>query len=358
MSSHNKKILITLSKLSLTSGVSSFWNALFKSFNNYDDIDFKPLEIGGHGYNLLGPLLDQWRLYRALNSNISFVCLNPSLLNRSFFRDGLFAKQCVKKNKPFMVFFHGWELEFEEKVTQKHQTFFQNSFGKAEKIFVLSKDFKKKIIEWGYEGEIIVEKTNVDQALTEDFLFEDRKDNLNDLEPIKILFLARLIKEKGIFELIEAINVLIQKGKVLELIIAGDGADFKLLKERVKGLSYVRVLGDVQGEEKKALFKESHFYVLPSYTEGLPISVLEAMLFGLPVITTDVGGLKYFIEEDKMGYLVQRQSVESLVDKIEMLIDNKEKLFAISKHNFNYAKKHLSNEAMAKRLHKHFKEYL
>ena len=352
----NKNILVTLSKLSLTSGVSSFWNALFKSFKNYDDINFKTLEIGGHGYNLLGPLLDQWRLHKALDENISLVCLNPSLINRSFFRDGLFAKQCIRKEKPFVVFFHGWELDFEEEVTQKHQKFFHNSFGKAVKIFVLSEDFKSKLLDWGYKGEVIVETTNVDEELIEDFSMAERINNFDNLIPFKILFLARLIKEKGIFELLEAVEVLTNRGFKLELIVAGDGNDFKLLQERVEGVDNIRVLGDVQGEDKIALFKESHCYLLPSYTEGLPISVLEAMLFGLPIISTNVGGLKYFIEEEKMGYLVEPQSVENLVEKIELLMHERERMMEMSAYNFEYAKKNLTNSVMAERLHQHFKE--
>ena len=358
MSIKNQQVLVTLSRLSLTSGVSSFWNALFKSFKTYEDISFKPLEIGGHGYNVFGPLLDQWKLYKALKTDISFICLNPSLINRSFFRDGLFAKQCVRVKKPFVVFFHGWELDFEEEVTKKHRIFFQNSFGKAEKIFVLSQDFKEKILDWGYKGEVIVERTNVDVELIEDFSMIERREVLETFSPIKILFLARLIKEKGIFELVEAVEKLTTKGLNIELTVAGDGADFDLLKQRVEGITNIKLVGDVQGKEKVALFKESHLYVLPSYTEGLPISVLEAMLFGLPVITSSVGGLKYFIEEEKMGYLVKPKSVESLVQKIELLVQRKEQMLDISEYNFNYAEKNLTNTVMARRLQQHFKELI
>ena len=354
----DKKILVTLSKLTLTSGVSSFWNALFKSFNHYEDINFKTLEIGGHGYNLLGPIIDQWRFNKALKSDISFACLNPSLINRSFFRDGMFAKQLAKKGIPFVVFFHGWETNFQDKVDEKYKSFFLKSFGKAEKIFVLSEDFKNKILEWGYTGKTIVELTNVDASLIDNFSYSKKLEIINNQEVIKILFLARIIKEKGIFELIDAVEKLSIKRKNLELIIAGDGADFLRLKEKVAKYKNIRITGDVQGEDKINLFKESHLYILPSYTEGLPISVLEAMLFGLPVITTKVGGLKYFIEEGKMGYLVKPKNTNELIEKIEYLIDNHEKMVEISKYNFEYAQNHLTNDEMAKRLYIHFKELL
>jgi glycosyltransferase involved in cell wall biosynthesis len=82
------------------------------------------------------------------------------------------------------------------------------------------------------------------------------------------------------------------------------------------------------------------------------------MLFGLPVITTEVGGLKYFIKEGEMGYLVKPKNTNELIEKIEYLIGNHEKMVQISKYNFEYAQNHLTNDEMAKRLYIHFKELL
>jgi len=354
---HQTKILITVSNLNLTSGVSAFWNSLFQAFKTYKDIQFVPLEIGGHGRNIIGPLVDQWKFHQAISSDIDLTLLNPSLLNRSFFRDGLFAKQLIRKELPFVVFFHGWELDFEKEVDKKHINFFLNSFGKAQKIFVLSQDFKNKIYQWGYKGDIIVETTNADAQLTKNFSILERKKVWKQSETIKILYLARLIKEKGAFELLEAFNELQKKFDNLELIIAGDGEDFIELQQLAEGKKGVTLTGDIRGEEKIKLFKKSHIYALPSYYgEGLPTSVLEAMLFGLPVITSEVGGLKDFFQDKKMGYKVEPKNVNQLVEKLQFLIQNKEKMNEISQYNYNYAKENVTNEVMAKRLHKELKD--
>jgi len=355
----NNNILITVSNLKMTSGVSSFWNALFRAFESFDDMRFKPLEIGGHGKNLLGPLYDQWKFYRAMKRNIKLAFINPSLLNRSFFRDAFFIKQLLWKNIPFVVFFHGWELDFEAVVDAKYINFFMKTYGKAEKIFVLSEDFKNKIVEWGYEGEVIVETTNADIELINDYTFEERLDNMDNATPLKILFLARLIHEKGVFELLEAVKILTKKGENIELIVAGNGEDFESLKTLVGEMKNVRLTGDVQGEDKIALFKECHIYALPSYYgEGLPTSVLEAMLFGMPVLTSEAGGLKYFFQNEKMGYLVPTKNPHTLAEKIEELISDNEKMLEISKYNFIYAQEHVTNIVMAKRLHDELKELM
>jgi len=357
MNSNN--ILITVSNLKITSGVSSFWNALFRAFESFDDIRFKPLEIGGHGKNLFGPLYDQWKFYRAMKNNIKLGFINPSLLNRSFFRDAFFIKQLLWKKIPFVVFFHGWELDFEAVVDAKYINFFMKSYGKAEKIFVLSEDFKNKIVEWGYKGKVIVETTNADIELIADYTFEERLENMDKPKSIKILFLARLIHEKGIFELFEAVKILTKKGHNLELVVAGNGADFDALKTLVEDVKNVRLTGDVQGKDKIALFKECHIYALPSYYgEGLPTSVLEAMLFGMPILTSEAGGLKYFFQNEKMGYFVPTKDANGLANKIETLISNDEKMFLIAHYNFMYAQKHVTNIVMAERLHKELKELM
>jgi glycosyltransferase involved in cell wall biosynthesis len=265
----------------------------------------------------------------------------------------------AKNNLPFVVFFHGWDLEFEATVSKKYINFFLNSFGKAEKVFVLSEDFKEKIIEWGYKGEVIVQTTTVDATLANSFSLEEKiKNKKTDTSTTKIFFLSRIIKEKGIFELVEAFENLDKKRDDIELIIAGDGEAFNQLKEVVKNKKNIRLTGHVEGEKKITLLKKSDIYILPSYTEGLPISVLEAMLFGLPVITTKVGGLKKFFKNETMGYFIEPKSIIDIEHKIELMLSNKDKLQEMSNFNYQYAQKNLTNDVVAEALSNHLKELI
>jgi len=360
MSIKKNNILLIVGDLSTPGGVSVFWNSLLSAFHKKDDFNFDILEIGGHGKNIFGPILDQWKVHKNIKSNktTQLAVINPSLLNRSFFRDGLFAKQLANK-LPFIVIFHGWDLDFEATVTKKYINFFLTSFGQAEKIFVLSDDFKNKIIEWGYKGEIILITTTVDATLANNFSLKEKfEKSKTDTSSKKILFLSRIIKEKGIFELVNAFENLNKRIENLELIIAGDGEAFDQLKALVKNKRNIKLTGHVEGEEKITLLKESDIYILPSYTEGLPISVLEAMLFGLPVITTKVGGLKKFFNDDKMGYFIEPKSTTDIENKIELMLSNSDKLKEISKFNYKYAQKNLTNDVIANSISIHLKELI
>ena len=353
-------ILLIVGNLSTPGGVSVFWNTMLEAFQKKDEFNFKTIEIGGHGKNILGPFYDQWKVHRELkrNSSTQLAIINPSLLNRSFFRDGLFAKQLKSKGLPFVVFFHGWDLEFEAQVTLKYTNFFLNSFGEAKKIFVLSEEFKEKIVEWGYNGTVIVITTTVDSNLIQNFSQEQNIQKYRDNTTIKILFLSRIIKEKGVFELIEAFEKINKKLKNIELIIAGDGEAFKELQSSVNKQKNIKLTGYVEGDKKIALLSDADIYILPSYTEGLPISVLEAMLFGLPVITTKVGGLKRFFQEAKMGYFIEPKSSQSIENTILKILENKTILEEMSNFNYQYAQKYLTNDVIAQNLSKHLKELI
>lgn len=348
------KIVITVPKLSAPGGVSAFWNALLPEMNKWEDVLLDTLEIGGHGKNLLGPLQDQLNFRKVTKSELDLVVLNPSLGSRSFFRDGLFAKRLVKKNIKFVVFFHGWDAQFEKKVTKKYISFFQTSFGQATRIFVLSDDFKQKLKQWGYQGTVVVETTTVDKTLLADFSGEEKFRNMARPSEVKILFLSRLLREKGIYETIEAFKVLRHKFPKIELVIAGDGKEFDAVSVYIANDNGIQMVGHVQGVEKINLFKNCHIYCLPSYSEGLPTSVLEAMAFGLPVVTTPVGGLKDFFQDEKMGHLVDLNEKNGLEQKLALLIADIDQLIEIGKYNSTYAAENLISDVVAQRLYGHF----
>lgn len=346
-----KNILIPIPNKVYKGGICSYWSAMFNSFKKISDIEFKVVKIGNRGKNLFGPPLDQWKFHKACSTDIDLVVLNPSVLNKAFFREGLLAKQLIAKKIPFMAFFHGWDLDFEKRVTKRYINFFLNSYGHAEKIITLSPEAKSKIIEWGYKKEVVVETTVVDSTLIENFSIEEKFSRKK--EKIQILFLARMEKEKGIFELIDSFKLLNQKIPNLELVLAGKGTSYNDVVNYVGSNKNIKFVGHIEGEAKAILFAQSDIYCLPSYSEGLPVSVLEAMAFGLPIITTSVGGLKYFFKEGEMGYFCIPKEIESLTNALASLILNPKTINKIAKFNFEYAQKYLMSDNISKRLYKH-----
>lgn len=351
-----KNIIVTVPKLTLPGGVSAFWNALLPEFKKLETVRFRPLEIGGHGNNVFGPLIDLWNLRKVTKTSPNLLVLNPSLGSRSFFRDAFFAKYLIRKNIPFAVFFHGWNLQFEKRIDEKYVSFFQKTIGKAKKIFVLSSDFEKKLLEWGYQGKVVVSTTTVNANLFNGTTF---KKPINDASStLRILFLSRLIKEKGIYEMINAFENLIAEKINVQLIIAGNGQELENLKALVANNESIILTGHVEGQKKIDLYENCDVYCLPSYSEGLPTSVLEAMSFGKPVITTPVGGLKSFFQDSKMGFFVRAESSTDLEEKLKVLLIDKSLRNKIGAFNYNYAHEHIMSDKVAQKILNELKPFL
>ena len=96
--------------------------------------------------------------------------------------------------------------------------------------------------------------------------------------------------------------------------------------------------------------KTSELYLFPTYSEGMPTSVLEAMAFGLPVITRPVGGLKDFFENGEMGYMLESLDPEVYVHHIETLIKDVKLTKRISDYNYRFIKEHSLASKIAKNL--------
>ncbi|MDA3780733.1 MAG: glycosyltransferase family 4 protein, partial [Bacteroidales bacterium] len=175
------------------------------------------------------------------------------------------------------------------------------------------------------------------ENLNENFL---EKKYLNSNSQISLLYLARIEKTKGIYELINTYEILKNKYKNINLIIAGDGLEEENIKHlvRKKNLKDIEFLGFVNDASKISVFRNSHIYVFPSYSEGMPTSVLEAMACGLPVITTAVGGLVDFFESNTHGFMLDTPpNKNDFVKSIEILLNDKSLMFNISLNNHKYA---------------------
>ncbi|HHD82245.1 MAG TPA: glycosyltransferase [Campylobacterales bacterium] len=354
MKNNPQTILIPIPNKIHKGGICTYWSAMIHSFQKFSDLEFKVLKVGNRGKNIFGPPLDQWYFHKASNPKIDMAVINPTIEYKAFFREAMFAKQLIRKGIPFIAFFHAWNFDFEKKVTHKYKNFFLNSYGRAKKIITLSPEAKEKILEWGYQGEVVVETTVVNSKMIEHFSIGEKLAAQNFSKKIKILFLARMEREKGVFELIDAFQKIYPDFNNIELILAGNGTAYNEVKSYVENLPGIRLVGYVEGEEKEMLFKESDLYCLPTYAEGLPVSVLEAMAFGLPIITTKVGGLKYFFKENTMGYFSKVKDREDLEQVLRTSLQNPEVLSKIAQYNFDYAQENLMSDTISKLFYRHF----
>jgi glycosyltransferase involved in cell wall biosynthesis len=139
-------------------------------------------------------------------------------------------------------------------------------------------------------------------------------------EQVERLFCAaRLSPEKGLTFLIQAVKVLRDNGHELELRLAGDGPNREPLKKlaRELGLSHhVQFLGYLTEDEVIAELQAADLFVLPSFVEGIPVSAMEAMAVGVPVIATNIAGTGELIEDGKTGILVRPSDAQVLAEAV------------------------------------------
>jgi glycosyltransferase involved in cell wall biosynthesis len=170
---------------------------------------------------------------------------------------------------------------------------------------------------------------------------------------IKLLYLSNIMTSKGIFELLEAFEKLIINYNNVTLNIAGEYLEDehmginqikKKFTEKIHNNHKVNYLGTVYGKDKVKLLQSSDIFILPSYKEAVPLSILEAMASGNAIVTTNH---KYLSEvvSSKNGVIVDIKSVESLLNGITCLISDRKKL----KHIQNFNKKEVSQKFSMKK---------
>ena len=139
---------------------------------------------------------------------------------------------------------------------------------------------------------------------------------------LRLAYLGRLTREKGLFEILAAVDLLRKRGIAVDLTIAGEGPDAALMKNVASqlGLSpFVRFVGSVFAEDKSRLWASADVFAFPTYRERLPYALLESMAAGVVPITTAVGAIPEVMEDGVHGILVQPGDPQALAAAIERL---------------------------------------
>ena len=284
-----QKSVLTIEKKGLAAVSSSFFAALYSALGKYDVVHI----------HAEGPAFFSWI---------------PKL----------FGKRVV-------VTIHGldwsrekWKSGFGSKFIRQGE---KNAVKYADEIIVLSKgvqDYFKDT--YGRETHFIpngVNRPEIKEAKLITEKFGLTKDSY-------ILFLGRLVPEKGIRYLVEAFkNVKTDK----KLVIAGGSSDtdsfMKELKELAKGEDRILFTGFVQGEMLEELYSNTYIYTLPSDLEGMPLSLLEAMSYGNCCLVSDIPECAEVVEDKAL--IFQKSNVEDLQEKLQDACDHPEMVMEMKK---------------------------
>jgi colanic acid/amylovoran biosynthesis glycosyltransferase len=139
----------------------------------------------------------------------------------------------------------------------------------------------------------------------------------------RLLYTGRLAAAKGLPVLLDSLALLKQSHPDVELLIVGDGGDRPSLEAQVQSLglsAQVKFLGYQSQAQVRDWMQMTDVFVLPSFAEGVPVSLMEAMAAGVPVVTTRIAGISELVEEGASGLLVSPGHLEALTQALQRLL--------------------------------------
>jgi glycosyltransferase involved in cell wall biosynthesis len=151
---------------------------------------------------------------------------------------------------------------------------------------------------------------------------------------LRLIYIGRIAREKGLYETLQGLRLASELGVDARLVIGGSGAEEARLKRYAQALgiaSRVAFAGPVFGDDKVKLLAGADVMVLPSYSEGLPYALLEAMAAGIPVIATPVGAIPDVVSEGIHGLLVPPRDGKAIAEALAVLAGDRERLSWMSR---------------------------
>jgi len=238
---------------------------------------------------------------------------------RSFWRKSLFAYLGFTFRRPVILHIHGGAfLQFlDEECTPLQRRLALSVLSRSAALVVLSETFRRDLLPFVGGRRIEILRNPISHT-------HSARATRADADGATLLFLGRIEPAKGISDLLAACAALMSTGCPITLLCAGTGLQHQAQREAQRlGIEpYVRWLGWVDGKGKQALLNNSTLFVLPSYHEGLPMALLEAMAAGVPVIATRVGGIPDVVTHQVHGLLVPPGDISALTDAIRTLVMN------------------------------------
>lgn len=256
----------------------------------------------------------------------------------SFWRKRIFINIAKHFGKKIVYHNHGGCFK---RFYSQHPREVEQTLAKADCIIALSQDWKNFFVnELGCRRVEIVNNPVAPPSLLPISSDESR-------HPLRLLFLGAIMQAKGIYDLLDVLadNRDKYEGKV-ELHVGGNG-ELDMFQKLIieKQLSdLVKFEGWVDGDKKTQLLNQTDLFILPSYFEGLPISILEAMSYGKPIVSTEIGGIPEIVHNGENGILFTPGDKKALADAIDRLLENSALRISMGKKSLELVKPYYSSE--------------
>ena len=292
-----------------------------------------------------------------------FKKIQPDILLASFSKPVIFGTLAAKKAKipKIIAMLEGLGYSFTDqpngqtlkaKIIKQAQVFlYKLSLPKADTVIFLNPDDPKDLLD---KYHIRVKRREVLGAIG--LNLDEYKFSKPPINPISFIFVARLLREKGIFEFLQAVKRIKMQYPDVIFKVVGD-LDVEnpgsIKKEELEDYIQKKIIiytGYVINVKEH--LTQSSVFVLPSYREGVPRSTQEAMATGRAVITTDVPGCRETVENGKNGFLIPKWDIEALVKAMKYFIENPTEITHMGQESHQIAVQKFDSDKVNKKLFK------
>ncbi len=281
-------------------------------------VEFVPTHVEGSASKKIWKFLKAFAyvFMLAVRGRVALLHCHVSM-GGSFWRKFALASLGRRFGIPVILHLHGSETKlfyialpsFAKRIVARQLT-------AASVVFVLSQSWRSFVLDVAPKAQVVVLPNYVELPEPTEKLSPDAN--------INVLFLGLVGDRKGVYDLLPAFAAALKTVPQLFLRIGGNGEVEKAqaLADKLGLQANVDCLGWISGDAKNDLLRDADIFVLPSYNEGLPVSILEAMSWGLPVITTAVGGIPELIKDHVNGFLISPGDIPALQNLLEQLGGN------------------------------------
>ena len=241
---------------------------------------------------------------------------------------------------------HGAEFEkFYTNADKKKKQKIQKAYNSCDYLIALSSEWKENLCQIVPEYKVkIIENYSIIHREKPKTVFGST-----------VLFLGEVGKRKGCLDIPDVIKNVVSVIPKCKFILAGNliEEDYVKIIEKVNkyGIDKNVVFpGWVRGEEKDKLLSEADIFLLPSYNEGMPMSILDAMGYGLPIVSTTVGGIPKIVRNGENGYITEPGDVSGLSEAIVDLLNNHQKMHEFGEMSIHIVEEKYSLDAHIEKL--------
>lgn len=240
----------------------------------------------------------------------------------SFLRSTLFLKIAKMFKKKVVMHIHGGGFADYYK---NHSNFVTKNLKRCDRIITLSQNWVDFYNSIGFECSC------VENVIAEPVLRDVSHDGM-----LHMLYLGLIIERKGIYDLLDVIDEHKAEFRGKLMIHIGGNGEVEKLNRMIEDKELQDVVtfeGWVDGEKKVELLNLCDVFILPSYVEGLPLSILEAMAYNMAIISTNVGGIPTLVKDKKNGFIFEPGDKTAIYSSVKAMVFNEPLLATMGKDN-------------------------